>query len=134
MVSPAVKRWLLVGDETALPAIGRRIEELDADARVTSIMAVASPAEEQVFETAADLTALWAHRELRLASDPTALLDALRAIDLPGDGFVWVAAEASVARSIRSYLVEERGHPSEWIKAAGYWMEGKVDAHEKDLG
>jgi NADPH-dependent ferric siderophore reductase len=38
--------WLLIGDETALPAIGRRLEELPAGCPVTSIVAVAGAQEE----------------------------------------------------------------------------------------
>ncbi|NEK55430.1 siderophore-interacting protein, partial [Rhizobium leguminosarum] len=35
VVSATVKRWLLIGDETALPAIGRRIEESGAGTVIT---------------------------------------------------------------------------------------------------
>ncbi|MFB2604194.1 siderophore-interacting protein, partial [Rhizobium phaseoli] len=51
VVSASVKRWLLIGDETALPAIGRRIEESGAGTMITTIAAVAGPVEEQAFET-----------------------------------------------------------------------------------
>ncbi len=48
----------------------------------------------------------------------------------PGDGYVWIAAEGSVARSLRTFVVETRGHPRAWVKAAGYWSRGAVAAHE----
>ena len=44
----AVGRWLLVGDETALPAIARRIEELPAGTPVETLVAVPGPADAQV--------------------------------------------------------------------------------------
>ncbi|KAA6476718.1 siderophore-interacting protein [Agrobacterium rhizogenes] len=126
-----IKQWLLIGDETALPAIGRRIEAAGGEARITAVMAVANPAEHQTFKTNAELICHWAHRPLSEATDASALLSVLRSVDIAPETFVWVAAEASVTRAIRVHLVEERGYPLSWIKASGYWVKGKADATEK---
>jgi NADPH-dependent ferric siderophore reductase len=126
--------WLLIGDETALPSIGRRIEESSADTRVISLVAVIDRHEEQAFETKARHTAHWVHRGNFEAADPTALLDALVELALPeGPGFVWIAAETEVARAVRSHMIDVRGHSPGWIKAAGYWVSGRADASEKNL-
>jgi NADPH-dependent ferric siderophore reductase len=130
-VVSGVRHWLLVGDETALPAIGRRIEEADAGTIITSVVAVTGGDEEQTFETSAVLNTIWAHRPLSKAADATALIAALENVVIQPDTFVWIAAEASVARAIRAYIVEKRGHRLSWLKAAGYWLLGKADAHEK---
>ncbi|MBC7145905.1 MAG: siderophore-interacting protein [Thioclava marina] len=125
-----IARWVLIGDETALPAIARRIEELPSAMPVTSLIAVADAGEEQDIETKADHLALWAHR-----SDPAdgaPLRRLLERIALPPRTFVWIAAEASVARALRDDLTA-RGHPKEWLKAAGYWIAGQADASAKDL-
>ena len=53
VVSPTFDWWLLIGDETALPAIGRRIEELPAGVRAISVVVVSSEGEQQRFDTAA---------------------------------------------------------------------------------
>lgn len=123
--------YVLIGDETALPAIGRRVEELRPGVPVTTIAVIASPEETQTFETKAAWTQSWCVRDGK--SDDAALLrTALEAHILPpGEGFVWIAAEANVARSLRNYLMQERQHPREWIKAAGYWTRGKADSHTK---
>lgn len=131
VVSAAVKRWLLIGDETALPAIGRRIEESGAGTVITTVAAVAGLLEEQVFETQAELHVHWAHRPLSQATDAAALLTLLGTIDIQPETFVWVAAEASVTRDVRNYLLTERGCPLSWIKASGYWVQGKADTTEK---
>ena len=131
VLSSDIRRWLLVGDETALPAIGRRIEEAPAGTSITSIVAVSGPQDHQAFKTAANLTTHWAHRPLAAASDPTALLEIIKTIDLKPETFAWVAAEAHVARAIRSWLIEERSHPKPWLKAGGYWVVGKADAHDR---
>ncbi|NHT75510.1 siderophore-interacting protein [Rhizobiaceae bacterium CRRU44] len=130
VVSPEVKRWLLIGDETALPAIGRRIEEAGSEHVMTSLVAVAGPEERQLFETKASLNALWAYRSLASANDATPLLDLLKTVTIEPGTFVWIAAEASVTRALRAE-VERRGLPQGWLKAAGYWVMGKADAHEK---
>lgn len=126
-----VERWLLIGDETALPAIGRRIEEAGAGARITSIAAIAGAAEQQVFDTKAELTCHWAYRPLHQATDASALLAVLRSVAIEPNTFIWVAAEATVTRAIRAHLTEERGYPLSWIKASGYWVKGKADSTEK---
>lgn len=122
--------YLLIGDETALPAIGRRVEELRAGVPVATFVVGAIGATGDC-PTQAAWTARWIARGP--SHDDAALLrDALADHVLPpGDGFVWIAAEASVARALRSYIVEERGHPRPWTKAAGYWKRGQADIHEK---
>jgi NADPH-dependent ferric siderophore reductase len=128
VISPDVKSWLLIGDETALPAIGRRIEEADAGTRIVSVVAVAGADERQAFETRAELTTFWAHRPLSEAANPDALLAKVKTVELRPETYVWIAAEASVARAVRNHLVAQRGYPLSWIKAAGYWTKGKADA------
>ena len=132
IVSQDFDWWLLIGDETALPAIGRRIEELPEGTPVTSIVGVTGPEEEQLFATRADHRAIWAHRPAVRADDPAALLTALEGHTAPaGDGFIWVAAEGGVARALRKHILEVWRHPAPWLKASGYWAKGKADASEK---
>jgi NADPH-dependent ferric siderophore reductase len=124
--------WLLIGDETALPAIGRRVEEASADAKVISVVAVTEAANEQRFDTRAQHEAHWVHRPAEQADNAEPILDALRKLSLPeGDGFVWIAAEARVARTVRDFVRGELQHPPTSMKASGYWVKGRADAHEK---
>jgi len=124
--------WLLIGDESALPTIGRRIEEMRAGIKVISIVSVAGAADEQRFETNAEHQAIWIHRPHARADDPQPVLAALQGISFPpGDGFIWVGTEAGVARAVRDYLGNACGHHAAWTKVSGYWIKGKADAHEK---
>jgi NADPH-dependent ferric siderophore reductase len=123
---------LLIADETGLPAIGRRLEELAAGAPVTTVVLVDDMAEAQAIETTADWTANWVCRDREPGDDAERLLRAVRTLAVPpGDGFVWIAAEATVARSLRTYFLEERKHPPRWMRASGYWSRGQSGAHEK---
>lgn len=122
--------WLLIGDETALPAIGRRTEEAPAGTRVITVAAVPGADDEQAFDTQAAHAAVWVHRPIERADDPEPLLDALAQVDFPpGEGYVWIAAEAKVARAIKTHVRDERGHPKDWMRASGYWARGRSDAH-----
>lgn len=132
IVVPMAYDWyLLVGDETALPAIGRRIEELPEGARVLAIVEVDNPAEEQRFETRADLTLTYLHRNGAPAGTTTLLHDAVVAAQFPqGDAYAYIAGESQMSKAVRAHLTEQRGFNPEWVKAAGYWLLGVADAHE----
>lgn len=131
VVDGAFDGYLLVGDETALPAIARRLEELPADARATVVVEVADAAEEQVFSTRAQAQVHWIHRNGAQPGNPELLAGAVSALRKPeGDWYVWVAAESGVAKRVRQILVQNWQVPKEWIKAAGYWKQGASATHE----
>lgn len=114
--------WLLIGDETAMPSIGRRIEEMGSGTRVLSLIAVTGSEEEQQFKTSSDHNPSWVYRPETQAQDPAPLLKALSELKLPsGLGFIWIGAQEEVSRALRSYLIDTLGHPPEWIKASAYW-------------
>jgi NADPH-dependent ferric siderophore reductase len=112
--------YWLIGDEAALPAIGRFLETRpDATVHVTA--AVANADEEIQLAVSASQTVTWVHRPAVLAHGAETLLEAVSNRAFPiGDGFIWIAAEANVAKAIRSH-VEAHGHPLDQLKAKGYW-------------
>lgn len=130
VITGPIRNWVLIGDETALPAIARRIEEMEPGTLVTALIAVTGPQEHQQMQTAAAANLLWVHRAD--PTDATALLAQLAKIDLPPATFVWIAAEATVARALRDHVLA-RGHAPVWMKAAGYWVAGQADAADKDM-
>lgn len=122
--------YLLIGDESALPAIGRRVEELRSGVPVTTLVAIVHPFEEQRFKTRAAWTPLWLARGEPSEEDAELLVRRLAGFTPPpGDGYVWIAGEAAIVRRLRDHMLGERGHPKAWLKAAGYWQRGKSDAH-----
>lgn len=130
VIAGPIRHWALIGDETALPAIARRIEELPAGTAVSSLVGVRSAADELAIPTTARHKAIWARRED--ATDPVPLMARLSEIEISPATFVWIAAEAGVARSLRDHFLE-RGHARAWMKAAGYWVAGQADASDKEL-
>ncbi len=124
MLIPLAFDWhLLVGDETALPAIARRLEELPVGARAIVVAAVAGPEHQLPLTSAANVTLQWVHRPLTAGNDATPFLTALADLEFPeGDWFGWIAAEAGVSRTIRAWLETERAANPAWLKASGYWV------------
>jgi NADPH-dependent ferric siderophore reductase len=124
--------YLLVGDETALPAIGRRLEELPPAAHAIAIIEVADNDEEQHFESAAHIDTIWLHRDGAKPGTTNLLEKAVAGLKLPrGDGYAWVAGEADTAKTLRRHLLDAHGLRKDWIKAAGYWKCGTAAAgHE----
>lgn len=124
-VIPLDYDWhLLVGDETALPAIARRLEELPASTRAIVLVQVADAADQRSFKSAAAVTVQWVAKQ----SD---LVAAVRALAVPaGDGYAWCAGEASNMATLRRILVEEKGVDRHAIRAAAYWKQGAVAHHE----
>lgn len=116
--------YLLVGDETALPAIGRRIEELPAGARVIAFVEIEDAGERQNFASAASVELQWLER----ASGAPNLMEAIRAAELPPGGcYAFIAGEAATSAALRDHLVGERGFDPDRIKAARYWRRGDAD-------
>lgn len=125
-VPEAFDWYFLAGDETALPALGRRIEELPANKPVLAIIEVPEAADEQRFVTAAPVHIHWLHRNGREPGVENLILPAVTDLAFPpGDGFAFIAGEAQMAKSLRHHLVA-RGFNNDYIRAAGYWLRGEA--------
>jgi NADPH-dependent ferric siderophore reductase len=114
--------YLLIGDATALPAICRRLETMRTGVPVDVFVMVADSEDQRIFVTTANCNVRWLVCSESTRDDAATLCSALQTLRLrPGDGFIWIAAEAHVSRSLYTYFVEKRGHPMQWVKAAAYW-------------
>ncbi|WP_411075085.1 siderophore-interacting protein [Streptomyces sp. cmx-4-7] len=117
---------LLVGDESALPAIAAALERLPAGARTHAFVEIEDAAEEQKLETAADVDVTWLHRGGRPVGE--ALVEAVRTLDFPtGDVHAFVHGEAGFVKELRRHLRLDRGVPRERLSISGYWRLGKTD-------
>ncbi|MFJ4432103.1 siderophore-interacting protein [Pseudomonas sp. NPDC089395] len=122
MVVPDIfDSYLLVGDETAIPAIGRRLEALPAGRQVLAVIQIEDEQERQPLPSQAQVEVIWVKRD----EDLLALLDGL---GLPeGRLYSWVALEKSLTRQAKALLLE-KGVSEDALKAAAYWRaEGTAD-------
>ncbi len=125
---------LLVGDETALPAIAASLARLPAGARAQVFVEVADAAEEQPLPVPPGVQLEWVHRA---GAPGTALVAAVCAADLPaGSVHVFVHGEAGCVRELRRFLRADRVVPRELFSVSGYWRQGRTEdrwqAEKKD--
>ncbi|TQC46402.1 siderophore-interacting protein [Rhodococcus sp. WS4] len=125
---PADAAWqLLLADMTALPAVGRIVEELPSTARVHVIAEVTTRCDRQEFATAAAQTTTWLHGSGNGTGD-SLLAEAARDWVRPdAPGYVWFAGEAKVSRVVRRWLRHELGWPADRYDVIGYWRDNKEE-------
>jgi NADPH-dependent ferric siderophore reductase len=118
---PSADWHLLVGDESALPAIARALETLPSGARAHAFVEVSGPEEEQKVD--ADVEVVWLHRGDRPVGE--ALLEAVRALEFPeGRLQAFVHGEASFVKELRRMLRVDLLIPREDLSISGYWRLG----------
>jgi NADPH-dependent ferric siderophore reductase len=123
--------WLLlVGDETALPAIGRILGAAGPTTRGVVLVEVAGPEEEQPLAAPTGVEVRWLHRAGAEPGVGTLLVDAVAALQPPGgdDVFAWVGAESATVRGIRADLRGRWGLRRTQHHAIGYWRRGRAAA------
>ncbi|MEU9635296.1 siderophore-interacting protein [Streptomyces tendae] len=117
---------LLAGDETALPAIGRFLDERPVDAPAHVLVTVADDTARQKLALREGDTVRWVLAE---PGDAAALEAAVRALPLPaGEGYAWAAAESRALLPVRRYLGRECGMPKERLNITGYWHREEATA------
>jgi NADPH-dependent ferric siderophore reductase len=135
-IIPTSYDWhLLVGDETGLPAIGRRLAELPAGARAVVIIEVGTSSDEIALPTQANATVVWAHRNDAEPGRTDVLAKTLAKLTFPnGDYYGWIACESVIAKELRQQLIAKHGANPKWIRASGYWRRGEAAIHETHDG
>ncbi|ODN72591.1 siderophore-interacting protein [Methylobrevis pamukkalensis] len=121
---PPARRYVLAGDETALPMIARMLEEMPAEARAEVLLECDGPDDELVLAAPGNATIRWVHRRPAPAPASAALEAAFRALPIAGpaeDIYVIFAAEAAAARRVRGYLRADLGLPVARYMSAGFW-------------
>ena len=116
--------YLLIGDETALPAIGRRLEELPAGRKVLAVIEIENAEEQQTLRSAADVDVIWVVR------GQDNLLEVVQNLTLPGGTlYSFVATETKLSRQVRRVLLDTHKVNEEFLKAVGYW---RAEGSEED--
>lgn len=122
IVAEGFAHYLLVGDESSLAAMARRVEELPAGASAQVVVEVQDADDEQELTSAGTVSVRWVHRGDREPGATTLLLDAVRATELPaGPLYACVAGETDIVRGLRQHLLGERGLNAAHTRFSGYW-------------
>jgi NADPH-dependent ferric siderophore reductase len=122
---------LLVGDESALPAIAASMEAVPAGARVVVRLLCDGPEHEVPLTTPGDVDLLWLHRSGGpgdRTKDSALLADSVAAADFPaGRVHAFVHGEAEEVRAIRKHLLTERGVARADMSCSPYWRRTMTD-------
>lgn len=124
---PSAGWHLLVGDESAIPAIAVALERLDPGARAIALVVVDGPEHELRLDSPGDVDVVWLHR--RDSPLPEKLLaDAVAALVFPpGSVDAFVHGEADEVRSVRRHLLAERGLDASMASISPYWRRDHDD-------
>lgn len=123
---PEAPWHLLVGDDSALPAVAAALEALPAGAVAHAFVEVSGPEDEQEIVSRADLHLTWVHRGGRTLTE--AVTAAHAAGRLPaGAPHAFLHGEASCVRDLRRWARAELGVGRDRLSASGYWRRGHDD-------
>jgi NADPH-dependent ferric siderophore reductase len=119
--------YLLAGDDTALPAIGRILEQMPAGKHAVVRIEVAGAEDEQPLPSAAAVDLQWLHRGAAEPGTTSLLETAVRNVAWPSAGtrvFAWAGCEYTSFRAIRGFLRNTRGLSLDKHLVAAYWRSG----------
>ncbi|MCR1572350.1 siderophore-interacting protein [Stenotrophomonas sp.] len=122
VVADTYDAYVLIGDETALPAIARWLDVLPDGAEVQAFIEVRDEDERQDLPQYENVRIHWLERNGFPAASSTLLEDMLTDFEAPdGDVFYWIATESRRARMMRKFIEGHLGVPRDWIRSTGYW-------------
>ncbi|MFI7699944.1 siderophore-interacting protein [Nonomuraea sp. NPDC049480] len=123
---PEADWHLLVGDESALPAIAASLETLPDGALAHVLVEVDGPEDELKLGTAADARISWLYRNGRPVGE--LLVHAVRGLEFPeGNVHAFVHGEAGFVKQLRRHLRIDRGIGMDRLSISGYWRAGVDD-------
>jgi len=128
--------YVIIGDDSALPAIGTILDALPVDGKAHVYSEVVEKADEQQLESAAKVEFTWLHRGEGTAMPGKVLEEAIYKAELPkeGRGCVYVACEAGIMRDMRKHFIEKRGIDPAQVTTRGYWKQSAVNHPDNDYG
>ena len=125
---PEADSYLLVGDESALPAIAACAEAVPAGRHVVAVVEVEDAAGEVPLTSPGALQVRWVHRAAHDTDPDELLADAVRALPRPGGTVsAFVHGEAGATRAVRRALLADRIVSEEHLSCSPYWRRGLDD-------
>lgn len=122
VLPPDVEWMLLAGDETALPAIGRYLDERPDTFPVIVVVEIDDERAMQDFRLRDGDELHWIMPRGATSTTPVTLSDAVANLTLPdGVGYVWAAAESRALLPLRRWCTRVKGLPKTHVNITGYW-------------
>lgn len=121
------RNLLLLGDDTALPAIGRMLDNLAAESRADVFIEVDGPADTLPLAEGDNIRITWLYRHGREPGTANLLSQTLQGVDqasLADDVFVWAGCEFADFRELRRIVRKEWGLKKDRQLIVAYWRRG----------
>ena len=123
-IDPTDRSFLLVGDESALPAISVVLAALPPEASVKVVMEVRNSDAQIDLPLHGGASVEW--HILGGGADPgQALFDVAIGLHLDPEVRVWAAGEAAAMQRLRRHVFDERGLVRSQVVIRGYWKTGR---------
>lgn len=130
---PGADWYLMVGDESALPAIAASIEQVPDGRPVVAVLVVDGPDHELDLACPGDLQVTWLHRAGE-ADSTDRLVATLAALELPtGRVHGFVHGEAGETRAVRRHLLGDRGYEPDHLSISPYWRRTYTDERWREV-
>lgn len=123
---PAASAYLILGDETAIPAIGQLLGAAPDGAQIEAHIEIPHPEAALGLAAHGGGTVHW-HESDPDSAPGSKLLDVLEAANLAEGTRIWAAGEAAGMQRIRRHLFETRSIPRSEATVRGYWKVARGD-------
>ena len=119
-IDPEAERYVLLGDETAIPAIEQLLRVIADGTDVDVHIEIVADDARVDLPTHPRAAVIW---HVAGAGDPpgTTLRRAIEQTEIDDGTRVWAAGEAAAVQAIRKHLFDERGTPRSHTTIRGYW-------------
>ncbi|KAB1644210.1 siderophore-interacting protein [Gulosibacter chungangensis] len=119
---------LLVGDESALPAIASSIEAMTPEAQGIALIEVGGEEDEQSITAPAGIEIRWVHRGDEEAGTSNVLVEAVRNLEWrAGRVQVFAHGEREAIKKLRDVFFKQHELERKQVSISGYWAYGRVE-------
>jgi NADPH-dependent ferric siderophore reductase len=125
---PSAAWHLLIGDESAIPAIAAALEALAPDATGAAFLEVQDADEQLELVAPVGIEIFWVHRGAAEAGATPVLAEAVAAWHpLEGRGQVFAHGERESMKALRDIVFARWGFAREQVSLSGYWAYGRTE-------
>ncbi len=116
---------VVLGDESAVPAIGQVLSSVAADVRCEAHLELRSDPPEEILGRSGHASVSVVTPDASSAPGSGLVRAAERITEVPADTHVWAAGEAASMQAIRKHLHRALGTPRDRTTIRGYWKQGR---------
>ncbi|AGH94541.1 siderophore-interacting protein [Pseudobdellovibrio exovorus] len=111
--------YWLIGDESFMPSVARRLEEIPADIPVDVVLILNEEENKIALPERKNLKVQWFYKASAQIEDYVQILS--EKAKPQGDYYAWVGCEKQIAMALKDVLAKNFGFNPEWVSAKGYW-------------